>query len=99
MYTIDMVKGRGGSCMQEFATDMNSKQIRNERRPGEAGRAFSHYGYQTWIMQNGNAWWIGYGGQRVGLNFELEKVMVVHSYIENYMTEAHDVFNYFADWD
>jgi len=99
MYTIDMVKGRGGSCMQEFATDMNSKQIRNERRPGEAGRTFSHYGYQTWIMDNGNAWWVGYGGQRVGLNFELEKVMVVHSYIENYMTEAHDVFNYFADWD
>ena len=99
MYTIDMAKGRGGSCMQEFTEDMLSEQIRNERRPGEAGKAFSGYGYQTWIMDNGNAWWVGYGGQRVGINVELEKVMVVHSYIENYMIEAHDVFNYFADWD
>ncbi len=99
MYTIDMAKGRGGSCMQEYVEDMLSQQIRNERRPGEAGRAFSGYGYQTWVMQNGNAWWVGYGGQRVGINVELEKVMVIHSYIENYMVEAYDVFNYFADWD
>ena len=99
MYTIDMAKGRGGSCMQKYVQDMLSEQIRNERRPGEAGRAFSAYGYQTWIMDNGNAWWVGYGGQRVGINVELEKVMVVHSYIENYMTEVYNIFNYFADRD
>lgn len=99
MYTIDMAKGRGGSCMQEFTQDMLSEQIQNERRPGEAGRAFSGYGYQTWVMDNGNAWWVGYGGQRVGINVELEKVMVVHSHIENYAIEIYDVFNYFADWD
>jgi CubicO group peptidase (beta-lactamase class C family) len=99
MYTIDMVKGRGGVCMQEFTTEMNSKLIKNKWKKGKPGYSFSDYGYQTWIMQNGNAWWVGYGGQRVGLNFELEKVMVVHSSTENYLQEAHDVFNYFADWD
>ena len=55
MYSIDMAKGRGTSCMQDFVINMNSKLIRNERRPGEAGRSFSHYGYQPWIMKNGNA--------------------------------------------
>ena len=99
MYTINMVKGRGGECMQEFTTEMNSKLIKNNWKKGRPGWSFSDYGYQTWIMQNGNAWWVGYGGQRVGLNFDLEKVMVVHSSTENYLIEAHDVFNYFADWD
>jgi hypothetical protein len=55
IYTIDMAKGRGSSCMQDFVIDMNSKLIRNERRPGESGHSFSHYGYQTWIMKNGKA--------------------------------------------
>ena len=99
MYTIDMAKGRGGSCMQEYVQDMLSQQINNRRARGQAGRAFAGYGYQTWVMQNGNAWWAGYGGQRVGINVELEKVMVIHSHKENYMREAYDVFNYFADWD
>ena len=43
MYTIDMAKGRGGPCMQKFVSAMDSNQIKNARRPGEAGRQFSHY--------------------------------------------------------
>ena len=96
LYVMDMAKGRGGDCMKKFVTDMNSKQIKNNWRRGRPGQSFSHYGYQTWVMQNGSAWWVGYGGQRVGFNFDEEKVIVIHSHVENYMVEAYGVFDFFA---
>jgi CubicO group peptidase (beta-lactamase class C family) len=96
MYVIDMAKGRGGSCIQRYFLDMTSKQIKNAKRPGEAGRSFSHYGYQTWIKKNGDAWWVGFGGQALGINIELEKVMVVHSQQTGAGREMNDTFRFFT---
>ena len=96
LYVMDMTRGWGGDCMKKFVMDMNSKQIKNNWRRGRPGQSFSHLGYQTWVMQNGSAWWVGYGGQRVGFNFDEEKVIVIHSHVENYMVEAYGVFDFLA---
>jgi CubicO group peptidase (beta-lactamase class C family) len=97
MYTIDMVKGRGSPCIQKFVSAMTSKQIKNARRPGEAGRQFSHYGYQTWIKKNGDAHWVGYGGQAVKININSEKLMVVHSQSTGAGKEIHKTWRTFRE--
>ena len=97
MYTIDMVKGRGSRCLQKFVSAMTSKQIKNARRKGEGGRQFSHYGYQTWIKKNGDAHWVGYGGQTVIMNMNSEKLMVVHSQSTGAGKEIHKTWRTFRE--
>ena len=76
---------------------MTSKQIKNARRKGEAGRQFSHYGYQTWIKKNGDAHWVGYGGQAVIININSEKLMVVHSHRTGAGKEIHKTWRTFRE--
>lgn len=94
MYTVKLHKS-GNSCQQQFMKEATSPQLENH---GRVGRGFSHYGYQTWITKYGEKqayWWVGYGGQRVAVDPESEKIMVITSWRENYMTE---VYNLFKQW-
>jgi len=56
---------------------------------------FKSYGYQTWVrsLENRSSyWWVGYGGQRIGIEPETERVIVVSSWREDYMDQIYDLF-------
>lgn len=93
MYSIKMQKS-GSSCIQGFMQAATTQQIAN--RTKRNGRAFDGYGYQTWTNpQFGNRrsyWWVGYGGQRVGIDAERERIIVVTSWREDYMADVYRLF-------
>lgn len=94
--TINELKS-GSDCMKTFMQDATKKQLPNIA--GRTGRAFGGYGYQTWTnlgFGSGRGyWWVGYGGQRVGIDPETERIIVVSSWREDYMEE---VYRLFADF-
>ena len=95
MYSIDQLK-RGSPCMQSFMKDATSMQLPNSSR--RVGKLFDGYGYQTWIANFGGKksyWWGGNGGQRVGIDPESERIIVLTSYREDYMPS---VYRLFAAW-
>lgn len=93
MYSLDQLK-RGSSCMQSFMKDATTIQLPNSSR--RVGKAFDGYGYQTWVANFGGKksyWWLGYGGQRVGIDPESEKILVLTSYKEDYMDSVYKLFS------
>lgn len=91
MYTIKLKKS-GTTCQQEFMNAATTQQIANN---SNVGRLHSGYGYQTWIVSNGpreSYWWAGHGGQRVAVDAEKERIMVVTSYKESYMKQLNVLF-------
>lgn len=93
MFTIKQRRAVG-TCIGDFMTAATSPQIGNSAR--RYGAAFPSYGYQTWIGNFGGKssyWWVGYGGQRVGIDPESERIIVVTSWRENYMTEVYRLWN------
>lgn len=92
MYTVQQRK-QGETCIKNFMKDATSPQIEN--RSKRIGKAFPHYGYQTWIGDfRGKAsyWWVGYGGQRVAVDPVTERILVITSWREDYMAEIYDLF-------
>ena len=92
MYTIEAGQS-GNTCISDFMKAATTAQIEN--RTKRIGAAFSHYGYQTWVGNFKNKhsyWWVGYGGQRVGVDPVTERILVVTSWREDYMAEVYDLF-------
>lgn len=95
LYTIKLQKDTE-SCQGKFIKDATSSKISNSAK--RVGRAFNAYGYQTWIANfqgKKSYWWLGFGGQRVGVDPESEKIIVVTSWREDYMD---DVYKLLAAW-
>jgi len=91
IYSIEQLKSTG--CIGDFMRDATTSRIPNRTR--RIGGAFSNYGYQTWIGNFGGVasyWWVGYGGQRVGIDPVREKIIVLTSYKEDYMEEVYKLF-------
>lgn len=94
IFSIKQLKSEG--CISDFMKRATSAQIAN--RSKRIGAAFKAYGYQTWIGDFGGVpsyWWVGYGGQRVGIDPSSEKIIVLTSYREDYMDE---VYKLFREW-
>lgn len=93
MYTIHQIKN-GSKCMREYMQAATTQQIPNAKKA--VGRAFDGYGYQTWTnLRFGSGrgfWWSGYGGQRIGIDPEQEKIIIVSSWREDYMEEVYKLF-------
>jgi CubicO group peptidase (beta-lactamase class C family) len=93
MHSLEQLK-RGSTCMQSFMRDATSSQLPNSSR--RVGNAFDGYGYQTWIANFGGKksyWWLGYGGQRVGIDPDSEKILILTSYKEDYMGTVYKLFS------
>jgi CubicO group peptidase (beta-lactamase class C family) len=91
MLTIKQVKS--SDCMGKFMQDATTEHLPNSSR--RVGQVFKGYGYQTWIADLGprdSYWWVGYGGQRVGVDPVTERIIVVTSYREDYMGEVYKLF-------
>ena len=83
----------GSPCVQKFMQEATTSQLPNSAR--RVGKAFKGYGYQTWIADFGRKpsyWWIGFGGQRVGIEPASEKIIVITSYREDYMDSVYKLF-------
>jgi len=94
MWTIDQLKG-DDACMRDYMLAATNQQLSNN---SQTGRSFKGYGYQTFIGNfgpNSSYWWIGYGGQRVGIDPKTERIIVVSSHREDYMDK---IYNLFGQW-
>jgi CubicO group peptidase (beta-lactamase class C family) len=92
LYSLNQLKF-GSPCMQDFMRSAASKQLPNSNQ--KVGQAFAGYGYQTFIanfLGKNSYWWVGYGGQRVGIDPESEKIIVLTSYREDYMEKIYRLF-------
>lgn len=92
MFSIKQVKASG--CIGDFMRDATRAQVPNKSR--RMGAAFPSYGYQTWIGNfRGKAsyWWVGYGGQRIGIDPESERIIVLTSWREDYMADVYKLWN------
>jgi len=95
MLSIDQLNSPN-QCISSYMKAATSAQIPNKNRT--VGAAFHNYGYQTWIADFGpreSYWWVGYGGQRVGVDPQKERIIVVISKREDYMPE---IYKFFAWW-
>ena len=95
MFSIKQLKSED-KCISSFMKEATTEQLPNST--GEAGKAFKGYGYQTWIMpeqwgQKASYWWVGFGGQRVGIDPVSERIIVVTSSREDYMGEIYGLFH------
>ena len=80
------------SCIKKFMQMATTRQISNH---GDCCRTFKSYGYQTWVADFGprqSFWWVGYGGQRIGIDPKTEQILVVFSWAEDYMDQVYDLF-------
>jgi CubicO group peptidase (beta-lactamase class C family) len=95
IYSIVQTRSKG--CIGEFMRSATTAQVPNKSK--RIGQAFESYGYQTWIggfKGKPSYWWVGYGGQRVGVDPETERVLVLTSWREDYMSE---VYKLWSDWN
>lgn len=91
MWTIDQLKGKD-ACMRDYMQAATQHQISNN---SSTGRAFKGYGYQTFVGNfgsNASYWWVGHGGQRVGIDPKTERIIVVSSHREDYMGQIYELF-------
>lgn len=94
MYTIRLQKSSDSACIRDFMASATKTQLKNSSR--RVGRVFEGYGYQTWtgpkFGDRQSHWWLGFGGQRVGIDVEKERIIVVTSWREDYMDQVYRLF-------
>ena len=86
-----LAKNREDSCEGKFHKEANTQQIVNHSE--RQGKAFKGYGYQVWIRNDHQYWWVGHGGQRVGVDTEKNAVIVAFSYVEDYMNDLYKLMD------
>jgi CubicO group peptidase (beta-lactamase class C family) len=94
MFSVKQLKS-GNTCIRDFMKDATIPQISNS---GEIARNFASYGYQIWIGNFGprpSYWFVGYAGQRIGVDPETERIIVISSWKEDYMEE---IYSLFSEW-
>lgn len=83
-------------CFGDYVRAAISKQIRN---PGDVksrkfGGQFDGYGYFVWtdnLIARETVWFVGYGGQRIGIDLKSDRMIVVFSNVENWMPEIYEL--------
>lgn len=67
IHSLDLLKGKAGSCMQEFMSKATNDRIRVS-----GNTQFTEYGYQMWAgvagMKKEFFWKAGFGGQFIGID-------------------------------
>jgi CubicO group peptidase (beta-lactamase class C family) len=78
IHTLELIKGQGGTCMQDYMNKASSDRIRVNSHP-----QFSEYGYQFWAGVPGQKkemfWKTGFGGQIIGVDPITERMVVMSS--------------------
>jgi CubicO group peptidase (beta-lactamase class C family) len=99
LHVLKQVKTNKDDCYSRYVKAATSTQIKNKSKEfGDAfwiGRAFEGYGYQFWTENQSDRdsiYMIGYLGQRIAINPQKERIMVVLSYREDYMGQLYRLF-------
>lgn len=87
-------------CFGDYVREASRMQIANGASPSQrrTGGSFAGYGYLIWTnnSQVPNAYWaLGLGGQRIGWNTENDRMIIVFSNHENWMSE---IYKLYGDW-
>lgn len=93
LHTIEMLNSEN-KCIKDYMRQATTPQIKN---PGTInGQSFSAYGFQTWtspkLGDSDSFWWIGYMGQRIGINPKSNHVIVVSGWKDDSAVELHKLF-------
>lgn len=83
-------------CFGDYVRSAMSKQINNGYGPTSRkdGKQFSSYGYLTWTDNDiapNTAWAVGWGGQRIGWNRGNDRIVLVFSNEENWMSDVYEI--------
>ncbi|OYQ41220.1 serine hydrolase [Rhodoferax sp. TH121] len=83
-------------CFGDYVRSAMSKQISNGYSPASRkdGKQFSSYGYLTWTDNDiapNTAWAVGWGGQRIGWNKSNDRIVIVFSNAENWMSDVYEI--------
>ena len=81
-------------CFGDYVRAALSTQIRNSGtvQTRKFGALFAGYGYYIWTENQiaaNTAWFVGYGGQRIGIDLKSERMIVVFSNLESWMPEVY----------
>ena len=88
-------------CFGDFVRAATRTQIENAGTPAtrKSGKGFGGYGYLTWTdnaIAPGTAWALGHGGQRIGWHRDSDRMVIVFSNAENWMS---DISELARDWN
>jgi CubicO group peptidase (beta-lactamase class C family) len=92
IHSLDLLKGKAGTCMQDYMTKATRDRIRVL-----SNSQFNEYGYQFWAgipgMRKDVFWKAGFGGQFIGIDPTTERIVVVSS--TDWSTQA---FSLLQNW-
>lgn len=80
-------------CFASYIKQATTTQIPNKVK--KAGQLFDGYGYLTWTdnkVAPGTFWASGYGGQRIGWSYDNDRMIVIFSNHENWMSDVYTLF-------
>jgi CubicO group peptidase (beta-lactamase class C family) len=85
-------------CFGAYVREASKTQIKNQSR--EIGHYYGGFGYMLWTENQFSPqsfWTVGYGGQRIGWNYENNRLLLVFSNLEepDYMAKINELFR---DW-
>lgn len=81
-------------CLSTFMKEATAPQIPNQSDHSAA--QFKHYGYQIWVGTFGPSpsyWFRGYAGQRIGIDPDKERILVVFSWKDDYVQQIYSLFD------
>lgn len=89
---------KNSSCLSNFVRAASHTKIKNVAK--KQGKTFDGYGYLIWTENtifHDSFWAVGYGGQRIGWNYNNDKILIAFSNVENYMKDLYVLYNDYAN--
>lgn len=85
---------KAGDCFGDYVRQATASQIKNVQK--NAGKLFDGYGFLTWTATQyapDTFWAVGYGGQRIGWSRGTDKLLVLFSNSEEWITDAYQLLD------
>jgi CubicO group peptidase (beta-lactamase class C family) len=95
IYILEQSRITSQSCFSSYLKDATSSKIRNTLKL--TGQSFGAYGYQFWTDNRYNSgksfWMMGFAGQRVGINPDTGRVLVLFAHRSDFSIEVYRLFD------
>lgn len=100
LYVRDLVSAGDGKnpCMTQYLKDATTIRIPNNAQ--RVTQDFRGYGYQfwneNWRLKGPSFWMMGYAGQRIGVDLQTGRTLVLISSVEDFMPAVYRLFDRWA---
>ncbi len=95
LYVSDKYRSNEDDCFSKYVKSATTPRVKNVLKLG--GVSFASYGYQFWTENRHTSpksfWMIGYAGQRMGINPDRGRIMVVVSHKTDPQEESYRLFS------